>query len=97
MEEPNIIDKAKNLTGAVFTWATKDGCGLTSEEVLNYRKSICNACPHWDPTGYANVGKCLLCGCSVGKLYFPSAFCPDTPPRWLSVPVSGSENISPRP
>ena len=95
MEEPNIVDKTKNLIGAFANWAKKDSFNKVSPEQLALRKSICVTCPHWDPTGFQNLGRCTKCGCSVAKLYIPSSVCPDNPPRWLSVQVSGSVGKTP--
>lgn len=87
-KEPNLIDKAKSLGGAVTNWATKDGFAKVSEQQFQMRKSLCVACPHWDATAFGNTGKCTKCGCSVMKLYIPSARCPDSPPKWDVISVS---------
>ena len=84
-KEPNLIEKAKSLGTAAVNFAIKDGLKPVSDEVFKKRKGICDACPNWDKSGYAVLGKCKLCGCSVGKLYAPHSKCPDNPPRWLSV------------
>jgi hypothetical protein len=83
-KEPNLTDKAKNLGAAMVNWAS-DGFAKVSPEVFAYRKSICNNCQFWDQTGFAGLGKCNLCGCSVGKLYIPSATCPHQPAKWEKV------------
>jgi hypothetical protein len=85
MDEPNIIEKTKNLTGAMVNWATKDGFSRVPTETFHLRKQFCDSCPHWNKDAFAGLGGCRLCGCSVGKLYIPSSICPDHPPRWLSV------------
>ncbi len=85
MDEPNIIEKAKNLAGAMVGWAKHDGFAKVSDEVFQQRKQLCINCPFWDPNAYAGLGMCKLCGCSVAKLYIPSSVCPDKPPRWPSV------------
>jgi hypothetical protein len=85
MNEPNIIEKAKNLIGAVSDWAKNDNFSKVSEDVFYYRKQICDNCPFWNPDGYAGIGKCENCGCSIAKLYIPSSVCPDSPPRWIAV------------
>ena len=95
MEEPNIVDKTKNLIGALANWAAKDSFNKVSTEQFNLRKSICVACPLWDQSGFQNLGKCTKCGCSVAKLYIPSSVCPDSPPKWSSVQVSGSAGKTP--
>jgi len=87
-KEPNIIEKAKNLGNAVVDWANKDGFKKVSPEVFQQRKDICTACPHWVQEAYGGMGKCGLCGCSVGKLYIPSSVCPHNPPKWTPVTVN---------
>ena len=84
-KEPNFIEKAKNLGNAVVDWANKDGFKKVSSEVFQQRKDICLACPHWVQEAYGGIGKCGLCGCSVGKLYIPSSVCPHNPPKWTAV------------
>ncbi len=82
MEEPNILQKAKNLASSVTSWATHDGFSRVSPEIFLARKDICISCPNWDKTGYNGFGKCNVCGCSVAKLYIPSSTCPLDPPKW---------------
>lgn len=84
-KEPNLVDKAKSLGTAVVDWATKDGFKSVSKEIFQQRKDICNACPKWDKTAFNGMGKCGICGCSIGKLYIPSSSCPDNPPKWSPV------------
>lgn len=81
-KEPSLVDKAKNLTTAAVNWAKKDGFSRVPDEIFQARKSICLACPNWDMEAFNNTGRCKICGCSVAKLYIPSAKCPDTPPKW---------------
>lgn len=85
-KEPSLIDKAKNLGEAVIVWAKDDKFKKVPPEIFQYRKSICLACPHWDPEAFTRLGKCKLCGCSVVKLYLPSSVCPDK--RWDSASES---------
>ncbi len=87
-KEPNLLDKAKSLTKAAYDWTVKDKFNKVPPEVFEQRKSICLACPNWDQTAFNNLGKCKLCGCSVGKLYIPSSICPDKPPRWNPISIS---------
>ena len=88
MDEPNIVEKAKNLADAMTNWATQDKFSKVPAEIFHRRKQFCLNCPYWDPDKFAGFGGCKLCGCSVGKLYIPSSVCPDQPPRWLSVSAS---------
>ena len=85
---PNLVDKARSLGTAVTDWVTQDKFSKVTDEQFQARKTICLSCPNWDNTGYNNTGKCKLCGCSVMKLYIPSAKCPDHPPRWQPISVS---------
>lgn len=87
MEEPNIVEKAKNLAGSVVDWAINDKFAKVEQNVFEVRKKICLECPNWDQEGYGGIGKCKLCGCSVAKLYIPGAICPDNPPKWNSISV----------
>lgn len=95
MEEPNILDKTKNLAGAMINWAVNDKFGKVSPEVFHYRKQFCNNCPYWKPESFAGLGSCGLCGCSVAKLYIPSSNCPDKPPRWISILASYTGSNAP--
>jgi hypothetical protein len=97
MEEPNILDKAKNLGGAMVAWAIKDGFARVPSEIFHHRKQFCDNCVFWDKTGYAGLGLCRLCGCSVAKLYIPSSKCPDRPPHWLNIQSSDILNNVPLP
>lgn len=97
MEEPNIIDKTKNLANAMINWAVDDKFEKVSVEVFHHRKQLCNSCPYWKPEAFSGLGACGICGCSVGKLYIPGSTCPDKPPRWLSVRTSYTEGNTPSP
>ena len=91
-KEPGLVDKAKNLGNAMVNWAAQDGFRRVSPEIYDQRKSICIACQYWDATGFNGLGKCKLCGCSVGKLYIPSSNCPHKPPKWFMVPPNQTVN-----
>lgn len=84
-KEPSLVDKAKSLTAAAVNFAVKDGFSKVSDEQFQARKNICLACPNWDQSGFNNTGRCKVCGCGIMKLYIPSAFCPDKPPRWEAI------------
>ncbi len=86
MEEKSPINLAKQVLQAGGNWIIKDGLNMVSDEVLLHRKSICSTCPHWNPKGFVGMGKCVICGCSAGKLYLPSSNCPLPQPKWTSVP-----------
>jgi hypothetical protein len=84
-KEPDLMDKAKNLSAALVNWAREDGFHRVSPETYEKRKSICMKCEFWEQEGFGGLGKCKLCGCSVAKLYIPSSNCPHHPPKWTSV------------
>lgn len=84
-KKPTIVDQAANLVKSTVDWAAKDKFKTVSPEIFSQRKSTCEKCEHWDSNGFNNIGRCKLCGCSVGKLYIPSSFCPHNPPKWTAV------------
>lgn len=81
-ETPPIISQIKSLTTAAAQFAIT-GFKTVPSEIFEQRLSICKACPYWRPEGFAGLGKCAVCGCSVGKLKLPMTRCPDSPPRWV--------------
>jgi hypothetical protein len=87
-KEPDLLNKVKNLSTSVANWAVQDKFAKVTDEQFSRRKEICVACPYWKPEGYNNLGACGRCGCSVMKLYIPSANCPDNPPRWTAITSS---------
>jgi hypothetical protein len=97
MSEPNLINKAKNLTSAVINWAAEDGFERVPPTIFYSRKQFCLNCPYWNPEAFLSMGGCKLCGCSVAKLYIPSCQCPDNPPRWLKAQVSDKLGNVPSP
>jgi hypothetical protein len=84
-KKPTIVDQATSLAKSTVNWATKDKFTTVSSEVFQQRKSTCDKCEHWDQSAYNKHGRCKICGCSVVKLYIPSAFCPHNPPKWEAV------------
>jgi hypothetical protein len=84
-KKPTIVDQAVNLAKSTVNWAAKDKFKTVSVDIFNQRKSICEKCEYWDSTGFNGIGRCKICGCSIGKLYIPSAFCPHNPPKWSKV------------
>jgi hypothetical protein len=90
METPqplSIITQATSLSSALIEWG-KDGFATVPKEVFEKRMSICKLCPLWNQDGFAGLGKCSLCGCSVTKLYLPASKCPLKEPNWLPYEVS---------
>lgn len=78
----SIITQASNLLGAVVQWA-KDDFERVPKEVFEHRHEICKKCDNWDKNGFAGLGKCKVCGCSVAKLYLPHSICPLPVPLWI--------------
>ena len=76
------LGKAKNFAAASANHIAA-GMPMASEDEIERRYAICQACPHLD-------GKaCGKCGCSVNrekqylsKLSWADQSCPDDPPRW---------------
>lgn len=81
-EKPSISQQASSLINSAVNWAKKDKFKTVPPEIFNQRKEICLNCDKWDKNGLNGIGRCSVCGCSVGKLYIPSAKCPLTPPKW---------------
>lgn len=84
----NAIRLFKNFGASMIKWGSKDNLKLAGTEELEKRREICTKCDDWNPTAFGGLGKCNICGCSVGKLYIPSSVCPATPPKWG--PITGS-------
>ena len=91
VKPPNLIEQVKTLGEAVKNWTLKDGFKVVPPDVLDFRKSACSSCEHWDKEAFAGVGRCKVCGCSATKLYMPSASCPLNPPKWKAVQIQGNE------
>lgn len=84
-EKPSISDQASGLIKSTIDWATKDKFNTVSPEIFSKRKEICLNCDKWDKNGFNGIGNCKVCGCSVVKLYIPSAKCPLIPPKWSAI------------
>jgi len=70
-EYPSIIEMAGNFVSAMVE-AAKDGFAQASEEEVQKRKAICEACPLYD----LEQKRCTVCGCGQGKLALASSECP---------------------
>ncbi len=83
-ESPGFVEKASHFASAMVDWA-KSGFAVASEEVLQQRLDICQACQHWRGTrgGTLLTGRCNKCGCSGLKLGLASEACPIG--KWSSV------------
>ena len=80
--EPSIMDMAGGLAVALGKWAT-NGFPVVSEAEYAQRRAICEPCkdtesgmPNFNPTGYAGMGKCRVCGCTGYKLILKTEKCP---------------------
>ena len=72
---PGLGKMALTLAKASARFAAS-GFRQVRGETLTARKAVCGACPDWDPTGYAGLGRCRKCGCSGVKLSWASERCP---------------------
>ena len=80
-QPPGILKKTLNFTKAMITHV-KTGGYTVSDEVFNERIDACVMCEH------RAYDTCSLCGCPIDKkASLSSSVCPDTPPKWLSLPV----------
>lgn len=72
----SAVQVGKSFLGAVGAVAS-GGFELAANALYETRKGICEACEHFDPTGYKNTGKCLICKCSTAaKPKFLKSKCP---------------------
>ncbi len=75
VETPTTFQMAKNLASSAVRWA-QSGFALADTETLENRKTICNACEHWESEANLGLGKCQKCGCTSVKLRLASETCP---------------------
>jgi hypothetical protein len=65
-----------NFANSAFGWIAH-GLPFASEELVQNRLSICQACEFWNPEGFGGTGKCTKCGCSTwAKLRMATERCP---------------------
>lgn len=86
-DEPPFVEKAKNFVGEMARWAAS-GFKIVSQEILEARLAICQACPYWGGTtgGSLVSARCGKCGCSSLKVGLATASCGDKQnPRWHAV------------
>lgn len=81
---PTFVEKASHFAHSMVAWA-KSGFASVSEEILQQRLTICQACPHWRGTrgGLLVTASCRKCGCSGKKLAAPHEACPIG--KWAAV------------
>lgn len=77
LPEPTLADMASHLGGALIKWAAR-GFPIADHETRQRRLRLCRACPHWDESARANMGKCNhpKCGCTKIKLAIATERCP---------------------
>lgn len=74
--DPVLKEKIKSVSKSFSDWAAS-GFKVTPEKSYAERLEICKSCDFWDSKGFANTGKCKLCGCStITKLRMNTAKCP---------------------
>ena len=71
-------------TRAAWGFVASGGATVGDEE-FEKRKSICEACPHW------NGRRCAICGCLSMKLHLPSERCPVG--KWQVVSTAGADVV----
>lgn len=77
-----ILDKIKNFIKS-FIWHAYSGFPKSSQELINFRLSICQSCDMFD---FKN-NQCLVCGCNISnkkifmnKLAWKDQACPQN--KW---------------
>jgi hypothetical protein len=79
---PALAEELGNALGAAARVARAAVSGaplLVDRGEMERRRSICLACPHYDP----RPQRCKLCGCfAAWKASIATERCPDEPPRW---------------
>jgi hypothetical protein len=57
-------------------WAL-EGMPIASNEIIDYRLSVCTPCEFWNSKSFGGTGKCTKCGCSTwAKLRMVTERCP---------------------
>lgn len=72
---PGLAQTALNAVKASARFAAS-GFQKASQPTYLARQALCRACPEWDDTGHAGLGRCRKCGCSGIKLTWASERCP---------------------
>lgn len=74
---PGMPALAVRAAKEVGHWIAK-GAPKATAEIIEQRRAICAACPHWDPAAFAGTGRCMHpgCGCSSAKHHLPTSKCP---------------------
>lgn len=58
------------------------------QQVYIDRLTQCNKCEHLKTLIPLAGGNCSVCGCFVkAKAKYKPSQCPDSPPRWLAIPL----------
>jgi hypothetical protein len=71
-----LKEKLRSASKSFSQWAGS-GFKIAPKESYDERLGICKSCDFWDPTAFADTGKCKLCGCStVAKLRMATEKCP---------------------
>lgn len=76
-DEPPFVEKARTFLSDLGRWALS-GFKVTTQEQLDARLEVCQACPYWGGTtgGQLVSSRCGKCGCSGLKLALATSKCP---------------------
>lgn len=74
---PGLPTLAVRVVGELGRWIAA-GAPKATADLIEKRRAICAACPHWDATAFAGTGRCThqKCGCSSAKHHLPTSRCP---------------------
>lgn len=71
----SLTQMITNTAQELAKWA-RAGFPVTTEEEVQKRAQICQACEFWDPYAYGRLGKCKKCQCSGAKHMLKTSRCP---------------------
>jgi hypothetical protein len=73
---PPMGQMAKTATQSAINWFSQ-GTPVSSEELLNKRKAICEGCEFWNSQAVRGLGRCMKCGCLTWiKIRMATEKCP---------------------
>lgn len=83
-DSPKLLARAANFVSDMAQWA-RQGFPLASEEVVQQRLDLCQACEHWKGLRGGSLlhSACGKCGCNGVKLALATTECPLG--KWIAV------------
>lgn len=69
------VKKMRQVSLALASYAGDNFRNATKEE-FDSRRKISDKCEFWNNLGFAGIGKCEKCGCSIAKLKIANSKCP---------------------